>query len=99
MRDLRRGLLDAALIGLPSATESLRVERLFDAPLVAALPEGHALRKRRRISLVELAGDPLFWPQRRINPAYYDHFERLFRTRALIPGASRNRLTTTCSLA
>ncbi|WP_446903215.1 LysR family transcriptional regulator [Burkholderia sp. YIM B11467] len=84
-RDLRGGLLDAALIGLPSATEGLRVERLFDDPLVAALPEGHALRKRRRISLLELAGDPLFWPQRRINPSYYDHFEKLFRTRGFHP--------------
>ena len=83
--DLRRGLLDAALIGLPSATEGLRVERLFDEPLVAALPAGHALRKRRRISLLELDGDPLFWPQRRINPGYYDHFERLFRTHGFNP--------------
>ncbi|AZQ51502.1 LysR family transcriptional regulator [Burkholderia cenocepacia] len=84
-RDLRGGSLDAALIGLPSATEGLRVERLFDDPLVAALPEGHALRKRRRISLLELAGDTLFWPQRRINPSYYDHFEKLFRTHGFHP--------------
>jgi DNA-binding transcriptional LysR family regulator len=79
IRDLRRGLLDAALIGLPSATEGLCVESLFDDPLVVALPEGHALRKRRRISLLELGHDALFWPQRRINPSYYDHYERLFR--------------------
>ncbi|CAL8476969.1 LysR family transcriptional regulator [Caballeronia sp. S22] len=85
VRDLRRGLLDAALIGLPSATEGLRVERLFDDPLAAALPQGHALRKRRRISLLELAGDPLFWPLRRINPGYYDHFEGVFRTHGFSP--------------
>jgi DNA-binding transcriptional LysR family regulator len=85
VRDLRRGLLDAALIGLPSATEGLRVERLFDDPLAAALPEGHALRKRRRISLLELSGDPLFWPLRRINPAYHDHFEKVFRTHGFNP--------------
>ncbi|WP_174364276.1 LysR substrate-binding domain-containing protein [uncultured Caballeronia sp.] len=85
VRDLRRGLLDAALIGLPSATEGLCVERLFDEPLVAALPEGHALCKRRRISLLEMSGDLLFWPLRRINPGYYDHFARVFRTHGFNP--------------
>jgi DNA-binding transcriptional LysR family regulator len=85
VHDLRCGLLDAALIGLPSATDGLRVERLFDEPLVAALPQGHALRKRKRISLLELAGDPLFWPQRRINPSYYDHFEGFFRRHGFNP--------------
>ncbi|MFP3550881.1 LysR family transcriptional regulator [Paraburkholderia sp. SIMBA_049] len=83
--DLRRGLLDAALIGLPSATDGLHVEPLFDEPLVAALPEGHALHKRRRISLLELADDALFWPQRRINTGYYDHFETVFRAHGFNP--------------
>lgn len=79
--DLRRGALDAALIGLPSETGELQVERLFADPLVAALPASHALRGRRRISLLELADDVLFWPQRRVNPAYFDHY--LMRFRAL----------------
>nr|WP_132454348.1 LysR family transcriptional regulator [Paraburkholderia sp. BL8N3] len=77
--DIRRGALDAALIGLPSATADLMVQRLFADPLVAALPERHRLSKRRRISLLELRDDRLFWPERRLNPAYHDHFEKLFR--------------------
>ena len=83
--DIRRGALDAALIGLPSETDGLIVERLLVDPLVVALPAGHALSKRRRISLMELASDTLFWPQRRINPAYFDHFEKLFQARGFNP--------------
>jgi len=83
--DIRRGALDAALIGLPCATGDLAVEPLLADPLVAALPAGHALGRRRRIALLELASDTLFWPQRRINPAYFDHFEALFRKLGFTP--------------
>lgn len=83
--DLRRGALDAALIGLPSETGELTVERLFSDPLVAALPAGHALRNRRRISLLELADDALFWPLRRVNPAYFDHYQLQFRALGFEP--------------
>jgi DNA-binding transcriptional LysR family regulator len=83
--DIRRGALDAALIGLPSDTGDLNIERLFADPLVAALPATHTLSRRRRLSLLELAGDVLFWPQRRVNPAYFDHYEKLFQAHAFNP--------------
>ena len=75
---LRRGTLDAALIGLPSHTQGLRVEQLTDDPLVAALPRTHAARGKRGVALSDLADDPLFWFERRLNPAYFDHFEAVF---------------------
>lgn len=77
--DLRRGALDAALIGLPSEVADLKVQRLFVDPLVAALPRGHALARKKRISLLDLSADTLFWPQRRANPAWFDHYEKLFK--------------------
>lgn len=83
--DLRRGALDAALIGLPSATGELVVEHLFDDPLVAALPATHRLARRKRISLLDLQDDPLFWSQRKLNPAYFDHFENVFRALGFAP--------------
>ncbi|MDF3887580.1 LysR family transcriptional regulator [Cupriavidus basilensis] len=83
--DLRRGALDAALIGLPSATGELAVEHLFDDPLVVALPAAHRLARRKRISLPELQADPLFWGQRRLNPAYFDHYEAVFRALGYAP--------------
>lgn len=83
--NIQRGTMDAALIGLPSATGDLQIERLFVEPLVAALPASHALRGRRRIALMELAGDTLFWSPRRINPAWFDHYEKLFQARGFHP--------------
>ncbi len=76
--DLRRGRLDAALIGLPSETADLVVEQLTDDPLVAALPRTHAARAKRGVALADLARDKLFWFERRLNPAYFDHFEAVF---------------------
>jgi len=76
--DLRRGALNAALIGLPSETPGVVVEQLTDDPLVAALPRAHPAARRRRIALADLAHDTLLWFERRLNPAYFDHFERVF---------------------
>ena len=83
--DLRRGKLDAALIGLPSLTYELKLLALASDPLVAALPSGHRLRRRRRLALTELGADALFWFPRRLNPAYFDHFEALFRSLGFAP--------------
>ena len=79
INDLRRGRLDAAIIGLPSETSDLVVEKLTDDPLTIAMPGAHHLAQRQRIELKELAGTPLFWFKRSLNPAYYDHFEKLFQ--------------------
>ncbi|APW35813.1 LysR family transcriptional regulator [Rhodoferax koreense] len=77
--DLRRGLLDLAIIGLPSLTGGLAVEVLAVDPLVAALPAQHPLARRKRIALAELNDDALFWFARSLNPAYFDHFGTVFR--------------------
>ena len=77
--DLRRGALDLAIIGLPSLTNGLAVEVLGVDPLVAALPAGHRLARRKTVSLLELGADPLFWFTRPLNPAYFDHFGTVFR--------------------
>lgn len=78
--DVRRGVLDLALIGLPSVTTDLTVERLMLDPLVAAIPDRHRLARRRSVHLLELSNDPLFWFARPLNPAYFDHFEAIFRS-------------------
>ena len=83
--DLRKGVLDAALIGLPSGTSDLIVEPLQTEPLVAALPRGHRLARRKRVSLLDLDEDPLFWFSRQLNPAYFDHFEAVFRKLGFAP--------------
>lgn len=77
--DLRRGQLDLAIVGLPSSTTGLAVEVLAVDPLVVALPAKHRLARRKSVSLVALNGDALFWFARSLNPAYFDHFGRVFR--------------------
>ena len=79
IRDLHRGELDLAVIGLPSRTEGLALQHLGDDPLVACLSARHPLAQRRRIPLQALAADTLFWFNRRLNPAYFDHCEQVFQ--------------------
>lgn len=85
IRDLQRGSVDVAVIGLPSRTEGLQVQPLFDDPLVACLSAGHRLARRRRISVLDLADDPLFWFERKLNPAYHDCCERIFERVGFAP--------------
>ncbi|TDR79663.1 LysR family transcriptional regulator [Paludibacterium purpuratum] len=82
---LRRGELDVALIGLPSTTGDLVVEHLCDDPLTVALPTGHPLARKRRLSLTELGGEAVFWFERERNPAFYDHCRRLFQGWSFAP--------------
>ena len=83
--DLMRGRLDAAVIGLPSQTHDLVVEKLTDDPLMVAMPSSHRLAKAGAVDLKALEPGPLFWFKRALNPAYYDHFERVFRQLGFAP--------------
>jgi DNA-binding transcriptional LysR family regulator len=85
MRRLRRGALDVALIGLPSDTGELRVEPLYREPLVAVVPSRHPLARHKLLSLKQLADYSVFWPQRRLNPGYFDYYEAVFERLAFAP--------------
>jgi LysR family hydrogen peroxide-inducible transcriptional activator len=50
------GELDLAIVALPVSDEHLQAEPLFSEPLLLALPPGHELAKRRRITVQDLAG-------------------------------------------
>lgn len=85
LRRLRRGSLDVALIGLPSDSGELIVEPLHREPLVAVLPTRHPLARHKVLSLKQLQDYPVFWPQRRMNPGYFDHYEQVFERLAFVP--------------
>ncbi|MFT4247948.1 MAG: DNA-binding transcriptional regulator OxyR [Pseudomonas sp.] len=55
LRQLREGRLDATLLALPLHDDQLHAEFLFEEPFVLAVPEGHALAQRDRLSLDELS--------------------------------------------
>lgn len=55
LAQLREGKLDAGLLALPIDEEGLTVAPLFTEPFFAALPIGHPLAKRAKVSLDELS--------------------------------------------
>jgi LysR family hydrogen peroxide-inducible transcriptional activator len=54
---LRQGRLDALLLALPVRGEDVEVMELFRETFVVALPNGHALLQKRRISESQLLGE------------------------------------------
>lgn len=85
IRDVKRGLIDVAVIGLPSFTQDLKVEYLCDDPMVACLASNHPAAEMRPLSLMDLQNDKLFWFNRKLNPAYNDHCERVFKRLGFSP--------------
>src|SRR5262249_61246086 len=51
------GDLDLALVALPIADERLQVEPVLTEPLFAAVPRGHPLARRRKITIGDLSAE------------------------------------------
>jgi len=64
--------VDAALVRLPLDCRGLASEALVEEDMLAVLPPGHRLGRRRRIGLGALAGDPLILFPRAIGPDLHD---------------------------
>ena len=86
---LRAGRLDAALIALPSNTFDLPLEVLGQQAMMAALHSGHPLARRRRLTLAELNGEPVYWIERARQPAFFDHCHGVFRRHGFAPAFLR----------
>lgn len=78
VRDIKKGAMDAAFIGLHIETQGLTVETILEEPLVVALPAKHRLAQKRRLDFDDLRGQPMFWFERRLNPGFYDHCQAFF---------------------
>jgi len=63
----------------------LEVDVLEKQPLIAVLPAGHRLARRRMIALADLASDALFWFRRARQPAFFDHCRAVFEQHAYAP--------------
>ena len=72
LHKLRKGRLDAALVGLPADTTGLHVTIIGNEPLMIAMPAAHPAARKREVSLLDVADSPLFWWSRAHNPAYYE---------------------------
>lgn len=76
---LKAGRVDFALVGLPGDVTGLETREVHVSRLAAALPSGHRLARRRRVSLLDVTDLPLFWIPRSHNPAYHDFCLGYFR--------------------
>jgi DNA-binding transcriptional LysR family regulator len=56
---LTTGRLDLAVLNLPIDDPDVATEHLFDEERLVVAPKGHPLYERDRLSLVDLAGEPL----------------------------------------
>jgi DNA-binding transcriptional LysR family regulator len=71
---LRDGRIDLGIVENPPADADrwLRIDRVFQDPLVAALPSGHPLAHRKRLSLINFADEPFVLFPRPVAPTLYD---------------------------
>ena len=86
---VRKGQLDAALLALPSATFELAVQPLARQPMMLALPAGHRLAKKRKVSLDDIAAESIYWFERARQPAFFDHCQEIFRRHGFSPAFVR----------
>lgn len=60
-------------------------EVVYREPLVALLPEGHPVTRRRKPNLAMLAADPFVFFPRRLGPALYDHLTSFCTAAGFVP--------------
>lgn len=59
VEQLHHSALDAAILSLPLDTPDLECAVFFREELVAGLPEGHTLARKKRIAMKDLADEPI----------------------------------------
>jgi DNA-binding transcriptional LysR family regulator len=69
---VRERRLDVAFARPPSPDPDLNVEPVWSEPLVAAVPDGHALARRTPLRLSDLAHEPFVLFPRHSAPAFHD---------------------------
>ena len=69
---LGSGQIDVGFVHLPGEQEGLRVQCVSAEPLVLALPQGHALARKRNVAMGDLAGEGWLALSREAAPATYE---------------------------
>jgi len=92
VRSLLEGDLHAGLLTLP-IERGLTTACLMREKLFVALPATHRLSRRQRISIAELAEEPVIWSAQEAHPAFREHLLGLFRKAGYIPNLSRDTLS------
>ena len=73
---LRGGGIDIGLMLLPVRDPGLDARALWRQPLVAALPAGHPLARKRRLHIRDLRDEPFVFFPRHLRATYFDQVMR-----------------------
>jgi DNA-binding transcriptional LysR family regulator len=85
---LKAGRIDVGFGRLRFDDERIEGEVVREETVVAALPAGHRLARRKRLALAELAGEPLLLYPARPRPSYADQVLDMFGSRGLVPAVA-----------
>jgi DNA-binding transcriptional LysR family regulator len=84
-RRLRAGQLDVGFVRLPARDRMLSIVPIFREPLVAVLPDRHALARAQAVSLRALRDEPFVLFPRPHAPGYYDALMEICRRSGVNP--------------
>lgn len=79
------GSIDAGIVWEDRAPPKLAIRPLEPAFFIAALHSSHALSAAKRVSLADLAGDPLVVSPREVTPHQFDRIQAGFQAAGLSP--------------
>ena len=85
VREIKNGSMDAAFIGLHTDVRGLHQQTLIDEPMVVALSAQHPLARKRKIAFDDLADEPMFSFERRLNPGFHDYCQAYFERIGFAP--------------
>jgi DNA-binding transcriptional LysR family regulator len=83
------GILDgtylAGLTVLPATDTALSAQVFLTQRLMAVLPAGHKMARKRQLELRELASDAIVWFPRELHPGFHEHFAEWCRAAGYHP--------------
>lgn len=79
------GSVDVAIARHPPWWGDLRVEKLWETPLVLSVPKGHRLASCASVAIQEVAGEPISAVPRELSPGSYDIVESTFLAAGVLP--------------
>jgi DNA-binding transcriptional LysR family regulator len=85
---LRAGDFDVGLVRAPADPSGLVLEVIAEEPLFVALPSGHRLAGRRRVSIRALADEPLVASSKVGAPGWHEDVFSLYRSRGFTPSVA-----------
>ena len=57
--------------------------------MMLALPAGHRLARKRKLSLSDIASEAVYWFERARQPAFFDHCQQVFQRHGFAPAFLR----------